>query len=471
MIKKCGQYVLILALFSILFGLNLFSFEKSNDLVLKDTVQTVHADFGKDYSQSNLLEEFDYSFLGKIDSYICTSQFNGYGTEIPYSFFKVNVLHTYKGELEKTIIIKFYGGYDENNNLILLENMTYPQKNEAYIFYCNKTTLNYDADERTLDNSYVITMPYNLIKQGSQSNQRAESIVNKIKNDSLVTAITPLWDFDDGGEEPEYINTSFATAATIVLNVSTYVFLYPNHERYYKITNNKLRYLSFYSLGSLDTWVFVYDSSYNFLGGNDNVTGRGSDFTTELNFFYNFYADINQTYYIKVKFSSSSQSGSFHIKGIEDNWYSSSNINDLFWNHHGVNGNKVHFTNSSRYTTEINNGIAEWNKLTTIQIVPGGGCVGKSVSISDYTDTEPNAAVAMTSYNWIFPMTVKYNTYFFNNMTQAQRIKTVLHEFGHVLGLDEFTGKESIINVMHQGIRELTILGPADIAAYRAKWG
>lgn len=52
----------------------------------------------------------------------------------------------------------------------------------------------------------------------------------------------------------------------------------------------------------------------------------------------------------------------------------------------------------------------------------------------------------------------------------VERIKTCLYEFGHVLGLDEFTNIETTSNVMHQGIRGVTTLGSADIAVYRAKW-
>lgn len=66
-------------------------------------------------------------------------------------------------------------------------------------------------------------------------------------------------------------------------------------------------------------------------------------------------------------------------------------------------------------------------------------------------------------------MRVLLNDQFFVNMSRNERIKTILHELGHVLGLDEFTGKEESNNVMCQGLMQLTKLGPADIGAYREK--
>lgn len=277
---------------------------------------------------------------------------------------------------------------------------------------------------------------------------------------------------DGGGGATNY---SFSTAYSLSIGDSRSVYISSGQERYYKITRTTLDYLTIYSIGSYDTMVYLYDSNYNLIGSNDDVNSsdsRALSYTTGRNFFYNFYCDKNETYYIKVKFYSSSVYGTFTMNLIKDNWYQSSNISDLFWEYDGVDGkNKVDYTIKSKYVVEIGYGINEWNKLGTIQFKPDTGSTTNDITISDYYDNETGAAVAVTTYNWIFTMTVKYNTFYFDTMTQNQRIKTVLHEFGHVLGLDEFTGIENTNNVMHQGIRELTKLGPADIAAYRAKWG
>lgn len=86
----------------------------------KNAVNYKCADYEKDYSLLNLKDEFNYSFKGQVVSYIGTSQYNGNGTNIPYTYFSVEVLEVEKGEMDSEIIIKFYGGYDNDNVLTLI---------------------------------------------------------------------------------------------------------------------------------------------------------------------------------------------------------------------------------------------------------------------------------------------------------------------------------------------------------------
>ena len=43
---------------------------------------------------------------------------------------------------------------------------------------------------------------------------------------------------------------------------------------------------------------------------------------------------------------------------------------------------------------------------------------------------------------------VYLNDYYYSNMNRLERIKTTIHEIGHILRLNEFTNKESNQNVM-----------------------
>lgn len=57
-------------------------------------------------------------------------------------------------------------------------------------------------------------------------------------------------------------------------------------------------------------------------------------------------------------------------------------------------------------------------------------------------------------------------------MNFYERVKTITHEFGHLLGMDEFNGdylisSETVTNAMVQGIRELYELGPCDKLMFR----
>ncbi len=429
-----------------------------------------YSEYSKDYANLNLFEEFNYVFRGKIDSYISTSQFNGNGTEIPYTFFNVKVLEQIKGNLEENIIIKFYGGYNLEGTLLLLENMSYPNIGEIFYFYCNKTNLTFEEDGRTINNSYAITSHYNIRKQ-LQNDNNFDNISN-FQSLNKTSQINPTSVIIGGGSNLP-ANTSFEKAWDIELNSPTNVNILPQHKKYYKFCRDTLDYISVYSTGNVDPVLKLYDSDQNLIAQNDNVNHNehGGEITTGKNFFLNFYADKNKTYYIEVSLSSPSNSGSFTLNVIKDNWIKS-DVQDLLWEFDGVDGKKkVDYKIESYYVNETNYAIAEWNKLGSVSFKPDTGSTTNNVKIKDYSDSEYNAPVALTTYNWIFEMTVKYNLVYFTHMTTEQRIKTILHELGHVLGLDEFTDLEDSINVMVQGIRAQTKLGPADIGVYRSKWG
>ena len=86
----------------------------------KVNMYTVKADY---IEKDN--ESYQYEFVCKITDIIETKQFKGEGTNIPYTYYSARIIDKIKGELETNIVIKFYGGYDESNNLILMENMNY----------------------------------------------------------------------------------------------------------------------------------------------------------------------------------------------------------------------------------------------------------------------------------------------------------------------------------------------------------
>jgi hypothetical protein len=69
-------------------------------------------------SIDELIESYDYAFIGEIDSYIETNQYDGTGWEIPYSFYYVNIEFAIKGNMTSNKeIIKYYGGTDLNGGI------------------------------------------------------------------------------------------------------------------------------------------------------------------------------------------------------------------------------------------------------------------------------------------------------------------------------------------------------------------
>ena len=355
---------------------------------------------------------------------------------------------------------------------MLLENMSYPQIGEIYQFYCFKTNLSFSDDGRTIDNSYLITMECNMMKLNSSAITEITSAVKEESYGTSLMSISPDINIEDPGIGGGTVNDSFERAYDISINTSREFFVADFYDRYFKITRSTLDYITVYSTGDVDANVSVYDSSYNLLYSDDNNDlSLNTNYTsTGTNFFLNFYADKNTTYYIKVSLSSG-DSGEIDMFVMRDNW-ANTTLSNLIWEHNGVDTNmNVDYKNESQYVNEIAHGVAEWNKLGMVTFRPATG-ITKDIVISDVYNSEPTAPIATTTYRGILAMTVEYNTYYMDNMTYNQRIKTVLHEFGHVLGLDEFTDLEDQnVNVMHQGIRDITRLGPADIAVYRCNWG
>jgi len=433
---------------------------------------TLHADYLVDYNTvDDISSVFDYSFSGEVTEYISTSQYNGNGTDIPYSFYQVNVIDVFKGNVGKSVIITFYGGVNEEGILVLFQDSVLPVIGEKYMFFSNMVTSSGKEDGRNIKGSYAICVSYSMVSlERFEKNKYPEEIVlfdsnfatsESFNDDFVINSVDP-------GGGGGYTNISFSTAALMSMDTSYSMYLSSSTPAlYYKVTASTLNYLSIFSTGSLDTVVELYNSSYTLISTNNNVSGRGLSFTTGTNFFLNFYKDKNLTYYFKIRANVPGAAGSTTIEAFIDNWYSSSYSN-LVWAFDFVDGaNKIDYKNQTVYDSELALAITEWNKLDTISIQLDTIFTTNDVTISDYTDSTSGSPVAVT--NWLFA-TIKFNNFYFSSMSATERQKTIMHELGHALGLNEFTGYETTINVMVQGIRSMTNIGPADIGIYRQKW-
>lgn len=105
-----------------------------------------------------------------------------------------------------------------------------------------------------------------------------------------------------------------------------------------------------------------------------------------------------------------------------------------------VDSGEIRYGGSTKYTTELNNAISQWNSLDTVYIAPDNASTIEDVTISDtYKESETWSGL----YTWypILTDTIKYNTYIMDNrdssVKSAQNKKTVMHEFGHALGIDD----------------------------------
>lgn len=431
----------------------------------------LHPDYYQDFQNADLIDLFDYCFEGILFKIEGVSQFNGNGTDIPYTFYRVKVTKEIKGNVDNEVIIKFYGGYNEEGELILLENSTMPEIGEIYTFYCNRTKLNYKDDQRTIDGSYVIGNPECIVKGHYQ-----EITENPVEKETLDIPKPILPKTFYYREELDFgilsFSDPFQDASNIFLGLTHRFNLSGDKPKYYKITRDTLDYLAIYSTGDLDVKVSVFDKYLTLVGTNDDVnTPRGLEYTSGRNFFFHFYADKNSTYYFKISTFDPNASGSTGVKCIVDN-YHESDYSKLIWSSHAVKNNHIYYDNRSNYSYYVYVGADEWNKLNKVQILNYGPKTRKDVIIYSYYDAD-TITVAYCDKHWLYGWRVYYNDYYFETMTMSEKMKAVMHEFGHLLGFNEFNGpgySEANNNVMVQGVKGLSKLGPADIAVYRKRW-
>lgn len=437
---------------------------------------TFHPEYYLDLeSKESPLDYFDYCFEGFATKVEHVSQYNGFGTDIPYTYFRVKVTKEIKGDVEKEVLIKYYGGYNEAGELELMNDATMPELGEIYTFYCNRTTLTYKDDGRTIDGSYVINHPSCIVKGSAEQSkspvQTPGSKEKAVLKDVTVTNFNLRDNLQMAALFTNLIPTrdEFENASIISLNYTFTFALKNGNYRIFKIKRDTLDYLAIYSTGTYDVEVYVYDDYYALLTSNDNVPAgsRGTLYTSGVNFYCNFYADKDRYYYFQVV-PKSTVTGSTTIRCIVDNYYVSP-YSYLVWDKNAVKNGKITFKDHTDYDYYVLIGAAEWNKLGAVEIK-----IGSNPNLNIYQYSDSDGFVAYTTKHWLKGWQIWLNHYYFQNLTFSQKLKTSMHEFGHTLGLDEFSGSgysESSDNVMVQGVRDLYRLGPADIAVYRQKWG
>jgi len=445
-------------------------------------ISYIYADYYYDYRNiDNMIDTFEYCFRGVIIENIGVSQFNGNGVDIPYTYFKVRVTEAIKGMVNPEVIIQYYGGYNEENELILLEDAVYPKVGDKYTFYCIKTSTSLREDGRTVDGSYTISCPYWLVREKDKPLQtevnKSVASAKKLFMANSVYSWEPLlarrtMPSDDG-------NLSFDEAYYLDVNSVWEIELRGQTARYWKYRPSRAGYLAIYTrredFQGIDTvaTVYLYDEDedeYYFIAYNDDVRGHGYEYTDYYNFYCSFFAERNRTYYFEINtYWDETDTTSLYL--IEDNYFDS-DYSSLVKREDCVDsGRKIHFTNSTSYETDILAGAAEWNKLSYVQILPDTSSTINDLNITQLNFGDNNV-IATTSSGSTWRILI--NTYYFNIMNSIEKKKTVMHEFGHCLGFTEFKGtgySESYDNVMVPGRRELERLGPADVAVYRLRWG
>lgn len=135
---------------------------------------------------------------------------------------------------------------------------------------------------------------------------------------------------------------------------------------------------------------------------------------------------------------------------------------------------KVLYYEDTQYDSELDEAIRIWNEMSIIYFDETSARI-PILNLHIFDGELEGYSVAQTNFAL---NTIVLDEVYYASMTEDQRIKTLLHELGHVLGMNEFnsSGNDDIIysessnNVMVQGVRSLTDLGPCDKYMYYWIW-
>ncbi|MDE7264144.1 MAG: hypothetical protein K2N64_05745 [Anaeroplasmataceae bacterium] len=134
-------------------------------------------------TDKEFLDAHESVFVGKIIMEVETNQYNGFGIDIPFTFYEVETLDHIKGNGDKQECICFYGGKVYLNTWELYtENNEIPQVNQYYLIFTNRTS---GTNVRIKENDYIIAQNQQKILlqnyDGSKElNEQSDSILQII---------------------------------------------------------------------------------------------------------------------------------------------------------------------------------------------------------------------------------------------------------------------------------------------------
>lgn len=124
-------------------------------------------------------------------------------------------------------------------------------------------------------------------------------------------------------------------------------------------------------------------------------------------------------------------------------------------------GKHLDWDGNTKYTTRVTSAISKWEGYKPGIIRPDSIYVIQDVFISDFY--EVSNVVGVTSAAG----TIKFNDYWFNIYDPDYELNTVIHEFGHALGLAHTSGTN---DVMRQGPYNIINLSSTDKSSYDAAY-
>lgn len=152
----------------------------------------------KDYNKNiisypndyEFIEDYDYVFVSQVTKEIETKQYDGTGTEIPYTFYEYEIIELLKGTRKENSLLCVYGGvidhvfWTEHFNIGDL-----PEVGKFYIFFANNTN-NQSTNKRVGENDMIIAHNYQMIlledyvseKTLYEQNEKTLQVINRYQN-------------------------------------------------------------------------------------------------------------------------------------------------------------------------------------------------------------------------------------------------------------------------------------------------
>lgn len=136
------------------------------------------------------IDAHDYVFIAKVEKEIDTKKYDGTGTDIPYTFYQIEIIKYLKGEGESNGIICFYGGKEYLNTWTLYKsNDELPIISGVYLFFTNKKIEN-SVNTRINEENYIIARndqkilfsDYNTSKDINEQNENIQLTIKRFTN-------------------------------------------------------------------------------------------------------------------------------------------------------------------------------------------------------------------------------------------------------------------------------------------------
>lgn len=130
------------------------------------------------------IDAHDFVFVAKVEEELKTKKYDGTGTDIPYTFYRIKIVNYLKGNGENEGKICFYGGKKYLNTWSLYRsNDEILEINQYYLFFTNKK-ISTSINNRIGKDDFIITRNDQKIKLSEY--QEGKSINEQSENNQLI---------------------------------------------------------------------------------------------------------------------------------------------------------------------------------------------------------------------------------------------------------------------------------------------